>query len=319
MESTNPTNVNLQMQLNPSEVQQKAGFQLVRIFSYPGYLNTINYYSQANFTWLITIEQQGLVAEKGSNWTISDWDSYVTEVVSQNPNAHYFEILNEVDRTLQCPNSGAECTGYLNSLGNPALAYYNMLKDAYQIIEAQNPSAVLIAFGGLSAFDPTRLAQYDSGNFTGTNVYQFAEQVWSYGASKYCDAISVHFYPKGGYALDQPPGGPGNPALSQIVTGVVNSYESLTGKPIYFTETGDPMNNPACAAGDNCYNANINSLASQAQFLSQDFQLLSSFSFTKAILWWNLIGLSSGYDMGLYDPTTLQSRPALQAFASIAA
>jgi hypothetical protein len=109
--------------------------------------------------------------------------------------------------------------------------------------------------------------------------------------------------------------------LQQIWGGLINEYETLTNKPIWFTETGEPINSPP---NDPTPPTISNSLAKQAAFLNQSFTFLSSFPFTKAVFWFKMVGPSEYYnntvllftlDDGLFNQDgTL--RPVTYAFES---
>jgi hypothetical protein len=88
----------------------------------------------------------------------------------------------------------------------------------------------------------------------------------------------------------------------------------LVDKPVWFTETGFPTNNVT----DGEYGSN-NSLSKQALFMKEDFSLLTSFSQTRAILWWDLVGYTSGYYFGLFNSTNYTpQQPTMSVFESYA-
>ena len=282
-----------------------------------------NQYASYGYNWELRLDIEAVTDLYGTNWTLPQWDQYVTTVVNDFPNVHVWEVGNEVLSGQVQYN-----TGYL-AQGNLSLAYYNILKDAYTIVKQHDPSDTVIAFGGQDIFDETDLAQYDAGNFKDAS-YQNAAQVWADGAANYCDAISLHCYGDNTGAAWLPNetvtynGVTSTITLQQIWDGEINEYEQLTNKPIWFTETGEPIDSPP---NDATPPVIPNSEQKQAAFLEQTFTFLSSFSFTKAIFWFKLVGPSEYFnnngvlayttDDGLFnqDGTTRPATLAFQTFA----
>lgn len=141
------------------------------------------------------------------NWNLSTWNASVESALVNYPEINIWEIWNE-------PWVGMFDTGYMNG---SAYNYYMTIKSASIIIKEHNPNATVVCFGGAPI----------------NSYYTFLwyAQVWRYGASQYCDAISIHAYPNGAL-LNQSEGLQWREALS--------AYENLTGKPIWITETGIP-------------------------------------------------------------------------------
>jgi hypothetical protein len=288
----------------------------------PNFTELYNQYAPFGYNWELRFDIQGVTELFGSNWTLAQWDSYVTDVVNDFPNVHVWEVGNEVLSGQDQYNNG-----YLVQSGNLTLAYFNILKDAYTIVKQHNPSDTVIAFGGQDIFDPAEIALYNSGNFQKDASYELAAQVWADGGASYCDAISLHAYGDNtgaAWLLNETPAYNGvtcKLTLQQIWNAVITEYEQLTGKPVWFTETGEPIDSPP---NDSTPPTIANSLQKQAIFLTQSFSFLSSFSFTKAIFWFKLVGPSQYYnnnvllyttDDGLFnqDGTT---RPVTLAFQS---
>jgi len=252
-----------------------------------------NQYAPYGYNWLLRLDILAVTDFYGQNWTLQNWDSYVTLVVNSFPNVHVWEVGNEV-----LSGQAQYNTGYLVS-GNLPNAYFNILKDAYQIAKSHNPSDTVIAFGGQDMPDLTKISLYNSGQFQNDPSYKLAAQVWADGASRYCDAISIHAYGDNtgaSWLLNETPSYNGvvsTLTLQQIWGGLINEYETLTNKPIWFTETGEPINSPP---NDPTPPITSNSLAKQAAFLNQSFTFLSSFPFTKAVFWFKLVGPSEYYN-----------------------
>ncbi|MGA2680867.1 MAG: hypothetical protein ABSF44_03600 [Candidatus Bathyarchaeia archaeon] len=280
-----------------------------------------NQYEGYGYNWELRLDILAVTDLYGTNWTLPQWDTYVTTVVNDFPNVHVWEVGNEVLSGQTQYNSG-----YLAS-GSLSLAYFNILKDAYGIVKQHNPSDTVIALGGQDIFVPGNLALYNSGSFQDAS-YQLAAQVWADGGANYCDAISLHIYGDntGGAWLPNETvtynGVTSKNTLQQIWNGYINEYEQLTGKPIWFTETGEPIDSPP---NDSIPPIIGNSLEKQAAFLTQTFTFLSSFSFTRAIFWFKLVGLSEYYtsngvflftlDDGLFNQDGT-ARPVTVAFQS---
>lgn len=220
----------------------------------------------------------------GCNWTLADWNVSVAKAVADYPSIHTWEIWNE-------PLVPIFTDGYENS---SPLNYFNMIKAASTIIKAKDPNATIVCFGGAQIY-PFSSVQVE---------YPFDRQVWSYGASKYCDAISLHVYSLPFYSLNQT--FQSNATLVDEYNYTISLYENLTGKPIWITETGISSNN---------WTAGLNlSEQKQASFLNQDLSFLSSYSFVKRIYWFNLLGSSTGADYGLLNYSTLKPKPAWYQF-----
>ena len=291
----------------------------------PNFTELYNQYAPFGYNWELRFDIQGVSDLYGSNWTLPQWDSYVTDVVNAFPKVHVWEVGNEVLSGQAQYNNG-----YLVQGGNLTLAYFNILKDAYTIVKQHDPSDTVIAFGGQDIFDPAEIALYNAGNFQKDASYELAAQVWADGASNYCDAISLHAYGDNtgaAWLLNETPaynGVTSKLTLQQLWSAVITEYEQLTGKPVWFTETGEPIDSPP---NDPTPPVLANSLQKQAAFLDQSFSFLSSFSFTRAIFWFKLVGPSQYYnnsvllyttDDGLFnqDGTPRLATLAFQSFSS---
>lgn len=214
----------------------------------------------------------------GCNWTLSQWNASVSEALADYPEINTWEIWNE-------PTLSIFTSGYENG---SALNYFNMIRSAYEIIKSREPNSTVVCFGG---------ADFSQADF------QFYSEVWGYGASRYCDAISIHVYTSPYYSLGQVVNG--QTTLAEYLATDLGSYENLTGKPIWITETGIPSNNGAGWSGM--------SEQTQALFLSQDLSFFASYPFVKRIYWFNLEGPADGADYGLLN-ATLSPKPSWNAF-----
>ncbi len=327
------------LQVNPA-VLSNNGICWIRIGAYLNgtqatfVKSVLQHYPTSQFHYIVNLDPQMLMATYGENWTLADWNAYVTEIVDNQTysGVHVWEIDNEVDRVLWCPQElSSNCYGYLynGNPGNPALSYYNMLKDAYEIIKAHNSSDTVIAFGGLPAFVGGDYinSYYNTNNYTATPVYQFAQQVWSYGASQYCDAISVHLYtqttfPNGTgvwYLMNEYPKDidptyginvTSNKPVSAIMANVTESYEALTGKPIWFDEFGMPLSDP---------NYSTDNMQEASTYASEVVPFVSQFSFSKGAFVWDLFGTGQGdpSTWGILNGTTLQPNQEFSAYTAL--
>jgi hypothetical protein len=253
----------------------------------------------ANFNWVLFLGERGVTNPYGVNWTLQNWHDYVVKVVDASPSVHIWDVWNEV--------AGIDrWSGYLKA--NGPQGYVQMLKDAYQTIKAHNSNDVVLCYGGLPTFVPSdsNIDFYNRGRWTDTPEFHVARNIWSFGASSFCDGISMHPYSQNLYMLDEFPTSvqgrvKSNLSMRQIWQGIIQSYHDLCRKPVYFTETGFP--------------ANV-SLQRQSQYLTQSFEFLSGLPFAQMVLWWNLAGVSqNNLDFGLYDSNG-NPRPVLSSFVS---
>ena len=290
----------------------------------PNLTQLYNQYTPFGYNWEFRFDVQGVSQLYGVSWTLPQWDNYVTDALNAFPDVHVWEVGNEVLSGQAQYNNG-----YLAS-GNLSQAYFNMLRDTYNLVKQHDASDTVIAFGGNDFFDPAQLSLYNTGSFADAS-YKNAAQVWANGADNYCDAISLHAYADNTGAcwlLNETPsynGGTSKYTIQQLWNGSINAYEQLTGKPIWFTETGEPIDSPPI---DQTPPIISNSLQKQAAFLNQTFTLLSSYSFTRAIFWFKLTGPSEylsntgvllyTLDDGLFnqDGTARPSTAVYQTFAS---
>ena len=206
-----------------------------------------------------------------------------------------------------------------------------MLKDTYNIVKQHDASDIVIAFGGNDFFDPTQLALYNTGSFADAS-YRNAAQVWAYGAANYCDAISLHAYADNtgnAWLLNETPtrnGVTSKFTIQQLWNGSIKAYEQLTGKPIWFTETGEPIDSPP---NDSTPPTISNSLQKQAVFLNQTFNLLSSIHLLEQISgsnswpvkilqyrWSTSITLDEGANQTAHPAATECSKPCINKYSN---
>lgn len=222
------------------------------------------------------------------NWTLADWNASVSKAVKEYPYIHYWEIWNQ-------PQFSTYYSGYYNGSTEN---YYAMVKSAYNIIESSNSSDKLICLGGDNLYTGNeQVDQYD---------YDWAKQFWDYGASKYCNYISLHIYTN-----MQQLSGEAYPGISQEkwINDTLSAYENLTSEPIMITEIGIPSND-STDPGLGLDNTN----ASQAEFLKDSFSLLLSKRYIAGIFWFNLYGaVKPPYELD-YGLFTYNMKPKPSAY-----
>lgn len=140
---------------------------------------------------------------QSKTWTFDDWSNRVNETVY-----HYgakieaYEIWNE-------PNVYEYQTGYLNDT-NAINHYFNMLKNASQIIKGYNET--LIVVGGVFS----DIYDYPAGD----NWETWFTSLLDLGANQYVDVWSIHLY------------------AGQLEAYAIDRIHDLSGKPVWVTETG---------------------------------------------------------------------------------
>jgi hypothetical protein len=254
-----------------------------------------------NFMGILDYETVGAQIKSGScfagcGWNLSTWNSSVEAALEAYPEVHVWEIWNE-------PQISNFQDGFQD--GNPE-NYYLMLKSAYALIKAHNATDTVLCLGGDSV--------YSSGDTPDQQDYEWAAQLWSYGAGKYCDGISLHAYTGFTYLMNQTPEG-GTLSVGDIFNVSLAEYENLTGKPIWITEFGIPSNNAPQ------YGANLgDSDVKQAEFVNQTVALFGSKPYVQGLIWFHLVGeIDPPYDLdfGLLNSTTLAPKPAMYAYMKL--
>jgi hypothetical protein len=257
----------------------------------PGAMDFISNASSrgAQFLGILDYATLGVRIQNGTcislcNWTLNDWNATVENALMDYPEIHTWEIWNEP--VVQIFQSGYE--------NGSAKNYFNMIKSASVIIKAKYPNDTIVCFGGAQLY-PIDQVQIE---------YTFYRQVWNYGASKYCDAVSLHAYTQPYYNFSQNTFY--NVTMQQVYNSTLNLYENMTKKPIWITETGIPSNN---------WTVGVNySEQKQASFLTQDFDFFTSYPFVKRIYWFHLADSYSQSDNFGVLNYTLKPKPSWEAF-----
>lgn len=226
-------------------------------------------------------------------WTLADWNASVEKAVSMYPWVHVWEVWNE-------PQIPKYQDGALNA---SPYSYFLLLRAAYTTIKSVQPNSTVLCLGGDNI--------YEGGSGASVQDYQWAQQLWGYGASRYCDAVSLHAYSAFIYLLNQTPQG-SSQTVGQIFNQSMAQYEALTGKPIWITETGIPSGvNQSYAAGLYA------TPARQADYLGQALSSFLAKPYIKGVFWYNLYstGAPYGIDFGLFYPN-MTPKPSWYAFRS---
>jgi hypothetical protein len=238
------------------------------------------------YSHLKTFPKGWINAEISScGWSLQDWDANVTGLVKAFANVHAWEIWSEPDFV----ESGYLCCD--NNVTLLARHYFDMLRDAYQIIKAHNPNDIVIAYS---------VHLYNRGGAKGDWTKQFMEEVWKLGASNYCDAVSFWAYPEDypSYNVDRP----GSTWQAPLA-----AFEALTHKPVWVIVNGIASND-ANSGG---------TPETQATYLTQSFTFLSQVSYVKVVIWSYVYNPSAFYDCSLLTraPVSQQTpKPAYYAF-----
>ncbi len=186
------------------------------------------------------------------NWNLTEWNESVAKAVQAYPWITDWEIWNE-------PYVSMFQTGLVNG---SAYNYFLIIKSASTIIKSKEPNATIVCFGG---------APIDNGQ-----VFSWYAKVWSYGASAYCNAISLHAYLPGPLSYFA--------NFTKSWSSGIQAYEDLTGKPIFITEFGMPSRSALLG-----YSPDI-----QNSFLIKSLSLFDNFSYIKRAYWYDLWGVSDG-------------------------
>lgn len=267
----------------------------------PQEMSYINNLSTYNYSVLGILDYETMCGTQPGSptncaWNLTDWNGTVAKAVEEFPNIRIWEIYNE-------PQLSSFYSGFYN--GSP-YNYYLMLKSSYKIIKAHDPNDTVLCLGGDNL--------YEGGGTPNEQDYEWAQQLWSYGASNYCDAISLHAYSNMLPMSAEPEGSAYT--VSQIFNQSIAQYENLTGKPVWITEVGIPSNNGTVEAG-----ILNNSLQNQATFLNQSFSLFLSKPYVKAVFWFHLVGTVNPtyhFDYGLFSQN-MTPKPALYGYDRYAA
>ncbi|MDE1768354.1 MAG: hypothetical protein KGH62_03220, partial [Candidatus Micrarchaeota archaeon] len=193
-----------------------------------------------------------------TNWTLSDWNASVSEAVAQYPQIREWEIWNE-------PEYFGSSYQDWNSTH-----YFYMIRSASMIIKSRYPNDTVVCFGGATTHPLF-------GSNSVAYEYPFYEQAWKLGASKYCDAISLHAYDDyQQYNLSKLGYNGNGLTMGGEWNYTIGLYENLTHKPIWITETG--LESPNSYTDSN----------EQTLYMNQTLRVLSASPFVKRVYWFQL-------------------------------
>ncbi len=205
-----------------------------------------------NASYLGILDYESLPnGSQNKNWNLSVWNESVKAAVEAYPWIKEWEIWNE-------PWVAQFQTGMVNG---SAYNYFLVIRSAADEIRSLEPNATIVCFGGAPIGSP--------------QIFEWYADVWSYGAWKYCNAISIHAYLPGPYL--------GNFSSEWIQ--YLDAYENLTHKPIFITEFGFPASSKIIPGY---------SQKGQAEFLEKSLQVFASLPYIRQAYWYDLWGLSDG-------------------------
>lgn len=159
--------------------------------------NTVYNLAQQNHLQVLGILDQWTMNFNYS-FSITDWKNAVREAVTTyGSGISAWEIWNE-------PFFSSNYFGVFNGT---AAQYLELMSTAYPIIKSAYPNATVLGLGGLPLYTSTEgpssttLVQYPS-DYTWVKYSQnFTQTVVNLGGMNYCDAIALHAYPYGKYAV----------------------------------------------------------------------------------------------------------------------
>jgi hypothetical protein len=229
----------------------------------------------------ITMNQQ--------NFTLADWQQAVNaSVEAYGDVVNVWEIWNE-------PFAENFFGGYFNGT---AQTYFDLLTTAHDIIKAHNENATILGLGGMTLY--SSIEGPKTGPYVGVTYLQasldLTTKLCALGAMNYCDAISLHAYPYGHF----------NSSLAeQFWRLTLPYYQSLTGKEVWITETGQESYH---------YNTTFTE-QEQADYLSASHSVLESLG-VKAYIWYELTDGGPDDRFGLYN-NDLTPKLALAKYCQI--
>ena len=211
-------------------------------------------HSAYNASYLGILDYETLPGgSSNKNWSLNEWNASVASAIAAYPWIDTWEIWNE-------PLVKQFQTGYMNG---SAYNYYMLIRSASKVIKAKETNATIVCFGGAPIADYQAMLWY--------------EQVWSFGAYMYCNAVSIHAYPYGPELLSG--------SQEQAWKAGLYAYENFTHVPIWITEFGIPSSSVETQG----YTQSL-----QSAFMEQGLALFGNIGFVKRVYWYDLWGLSDG-------------------------
>lgn len=192
---------------------------------------------------LYDVDEFGIGAAPYTEEGIQAYAEYARAVLSS-----YDGVVQEVEVWNEYNGAGAPwnrgpCKG-------DARCYYEMLKVTYEVVKETHPEATVVGPAGV------------------TIPYNWLEELFSYGALDYLDAVTVHPYgfpasPERGYPAVAGGTGRGLPARIKQLDALIREYNAGETKPIWFTEIGwgsygpDPRGVPESTQADYLVRAHV--------------------------------------------------------------
>ncbi len=208
--------------------------------------------------------------------------NYVAGVAALGPDA--IEIWNEQNLAREWPLNDISGASYVN----------NMLAPAYAAIKAANPNVLVI--GGApapsGAWGPTGCGDTFGG---GCSDLGYLQQMANAGAANHMDCMGAH-YNEGIISPTQPTGDPRDEYYTRYFSGMLNTYYSVFGIPVCFTELGFLTSEGYGALPPNFSWAGSTTIAQQAQWLSEAAVLSSQSGKVRLMIIWNVDIFDYGSD-----------------------
>lgn len=208
--------------------------------------------------------------------------NYVAGVAALGPDA--IEIWNEQNLAREWPLNDISGESYVN----------NMLAPAYAAIKAANPNVLVI--GGApapsGAWGPTGCGDSFGG---GCSDLGYLQQMANAGAANHMDCMGAH-YNEGIISPTQPTGDPRDEYYTRYFAGMLNTYYSVFGIPVCFTELGFLSSEGYGALPPNFSWAGNTTVAQQAQWLTEAATLSSQSGKVRLMIIWNVDIFDYGSD-----------------------
>lgn len=205
---------------------------------------------------------------QGGQGYINNYADWLARVAGWGADA--IEVWNEPNLSREWPEG--EISG---------ASYANMLQVAYQRIKAANPGTMVIS----AAPAPTGAENAFPGQVM--NDDRWLRQMVDAGGLNYADCIGAH-YNEGIVPPSQTSGDPRGDYYTRYFYGMLNTYYSITGKPICFTEIGYLTSEGYPALPSFFSWAQNVTLAQQAAWIAEAAALASQSGQVRLFIVWNV-------------------------------